>query len=301
MDPLTVTLPLILFLGIASSFYDSRKQIIPNQLVTPVFFIALLVYTIFILTTEKLNFSFVYTTSSNLLVSIIVALALWKKKWWYGGDAKLFITYALLVPVSVYQRGYVPYFPALVLLMNTFIPIALLTSLPLFRHRFPVHALANAALSVFALAWLPALLVSNTVLQFLLLLALSSVFATLPFGFWVQALLIVYRLVTDTTLRTFSFWFHFLLYTFLLLAITQYIATHANSFATRKRPHDGDILAEDISSLKKGAMITAQDARLIDQPALVYDKIPFAPCLFFGVLLTIVSHGIFLSLITSFI
>lgn len=59
----------------------------------------------------------------NLAVSAVVAYLLWVLKIWGAGDAKLFICYAGLIPVSQYSRVYFDgYFVSFQLLMAIFIP-----------------------------------------------------------------------------------------------------------------------------------------------------------------------------------
>jgi len=49
---------------------------------------------------------------------------MWKYKIWKGGDAKLFFAFVFLLPLSTYSNNYIDIFPALVLLINIFIPLA---------------------------------------------------------------------------------------------------------------------------------------------------------------------------------
>jgi len=62
----------------------------------------------------------------NFAVSIVFAFLLWRRKMWGGGDAKLFICYVALTPLSVYPVvffGY--YFAAFFLLWCVFVPATL--------------------------------------------------------------------------------------------------------------------------------------------------------------------------------
>ena len=61
----------------------------------------------------------------NTTIALIVGYLLWYFNLWAAGDAKLFFVFSLLLPLKYYQQSALPYFPAFVLLINTFIPILL--------------------------------------------------------------------------------------------------------------------------------------------------------------------------------
>ncbi len=61
----------------------------------------------------------------NTVIALVVAFLMWRFNAWAAGDAKLFVVYALLLPLKYYWKSYLPYFPSFVLLINIFIPIFL--------------------------------------------------------------------------------------------------------------------------------------------------------------------------------
>ena len=61
----------------------------------------------------------------NVAIALAIAFLMWRFKAWAAGDAKLFVVYALLVPLKYYWKSYLPYFPSFVLLINIFIPVVL--------------------------------------------------------------------------------------------------------------------------------------------------------------------------------
>lgn len=71
----------------------------------------------FLFFTKKFDFS--WTFFGNILVSLLVGSLLYKFNLWRGGDAKLFFTYSLLLPLN----DYVPLVPfsCMVLFLNTFL------------------------------------------------------------------------------------------------------------------------------------------------------------------------------------
>lgn len=59
----------------------------------------------------------------NFFLSVAVAFLMWWLRAWSAGDTKLFFVLALLLPLKYYTKTYFPFFPALALLTNIFIPI----------------------------------------------------------------------------------------------------------------------------------------------------------------------------------
>jgi hypothetical protein len=57
---------------------------------------------------------------TNGLLAIIIGFCMWSSKLWAAGDAKLFSLFTFLIPLNFYKNSYIPYFPALDLLINTF-------------------------------------------------------------------------------------------------------------------------------------------------------------------------------------
>lgn len=65
----------------------------------------------------------------NLLVSITLSYWLWHIRVWGAGDAKLFITYAALIPMGQYSKIYFDYyFASFFLLLGIFLPATLFLS-----------------------------------------------------------------------------------------------------------------------------------------------------------------------------
>lgn len=64
---------------------------------------------------------FFIKTITNLCFASAASFLMWKNKIWAAGDAKLFIVYSLLIPVTYYWKTYLPFFPSFVLLVNIFL------------------------------------------------------------------------------------------------------------------------------------------------------------------------------------
>jgi Flp pilus assembly protein protease CpaA len=102
---------LISLLGLATSFTDLKKGIIPNKFVFPAIAAAFL-----------LNFLNGFDSISFLVngfLALLLGFLLWLASLWSAGDAKLFLAFALLFPASFFQQSL---FPAFSILLNAFIP-----------------------------------------------------------------------------------------------------------------------------------------------------------------------------------
>lgn len=57
---------------------------------------------------------------ANAGIALLAGFALWWYGLWAAGDAKMFATLSLLLPLSTYKNAFMPVFPSYVLLFNTF-------------------------------------------------------------------------------------------------------------------------------------------------------------------------------------
>ncbi len=114
-------LPVVLLVGYFTSREDIARSRIPNKMVTLGILYAFIFYLLltaayfwdgphkswpFYVSLDRVFGRYAFIWSANLLVSIIIAYALWHNDAWGAGDAKLFICYAALVPMTQYQKIY---------------------------------------------------------------------------------------------------------------------------------------------------------------------------------------------------
>lgn len=135
-----IFLPIILFLGVVTSYEDIKTSRIRNQWIllclSSIFFIYLFFFLaaglsnqgIISATLGKIAFNVLlnfHKWAINLCISTIAAYLLWQFDIWGAGDAKLFICYSALIPLSKYPTAYFGYyFASFALLLTTFIPAA---------------------------------------------------------------------------------------------------------------------------------------------------------------------------------
>lgn len=133
-------LPIILFIGIVTSFEDFKFGKIRNKWILFGFFYWLILFCAFfiwnlsfdgIFDYLSLNFkstslivfeySYLFSVIINGFVAIVFVFVLWEFGIIAAGDAKLFWLYSLLVPFTYYWKTYLPFFPSIVLFVNTFV------------------------------------------------------------------------------------------------------------------------------------------------------------------------------------
>ncbi|MDD5005942.1 MAG: prepilin peptidase [Candidatus Omnitrophica bacterium] len=133
--------PLIVFIGATTSYEDFKTFKIRNKWILIGLIYTVSVYLSFSIlyglavkqilspAIGKFSFCFVWNFDKwciNLAISTLVAYLLWHFKMWGAGDAKLFITYAALIPMGQYHRVYFNYyFASFLLLLSIFIPVTI--------------------------------------------------------------------------------------------------------------------------------------------------------------------------------
>jgi len=121
-------LPAIIILGVVSTLQDFRARRISNLWITISLVYAIMAHLYLFVSGDQQETLWFLRSFVNVLASAIVAIYFWKQNWWGGGDAKLFVCYSALVPLSQYPFGYFSYyFAAFLLLITTFVPAAIWT------------------------------------------------------------------------------------------------------------------------------------------------------------------------------
>lgn len=119
----------VFLLGIVTSYEDHKHRQIRNKWILLALLYALAAYIavilLILLRGGTINIEYFRLYGINVIFAFITALIIWWGGLWSAGDAKLFIAYTALIPLSLYRFGYVQYFPSYVLLINTFVPIFL--------------------------------------------------------------------------------------------------------------------------------------------------------------------------------
>lgn len=123
-----IFLPGIISLGIITSIEDLKFGKIRNKWIIYGIFYAILVnliisiiYTIY----ATLNTKYIINYLINGAISLFVGFLFYYYDLWSEGDGKLFIAYALLIPLTAYSNYYINIFPSFNLLINIFVPYSI--------------------------------------------------------------------------------------------------------------------------------------------------------------------------------
>jgi len=111
-----------LVIGAIAAYNDLRTGKVPNQLIFFGLFAGLFLMLVSFLS-NILPASLILKGLINALVSLGLGYVFWYFDLWGAGDAKLFFVLALLLPLEFYWRSFLPVWPAIVILINAFIPL----------------------------------------------------------------------------------------------------------------------------------------------------------------------------------
>lgn len=276
---LYLLLPGILLLGLATSYTDLKYGKIRNRHLLIAMIYGLAVHVIYFYTkyiNASLSMPELIETGTNFMIAVIVAYMLYHTAIWTAGDAKLFMIYALLVPIQIYERGHVPFFPAIAVLINTFVPFFVFYFIRLIvfaQKKRKLGALKNSlnpkrilalALSIFALMWpirilsgllgaynpLLAQLFSNFFIVVLVLFLLMSILEKMLLLNFIKMTIVtaVLRLLLDRSIYTMVF-----LRQFIIIIISFVIVR----FFILQLTHSIYVKHVDIHLLRKG-MVPAE-------------------------------------------
>ena len=72
-----------------------------------------------------INLPYLFRLISNIAIALVISFLMWQFNVWAAGDAKLFVVYSALLPMTFYYKSFFSFFPSFVLMINIFIPIFL--------------------------------------------------------------------------------------------------------------------------------------------------------------------------------
>jgi len=186
--------PIILILGIASSYTDVKSKAIRNRHLILSLGAAFLIYVYLILTKRIIiNPALII----NIFLGATIGFMLYFIEIWGAGDGKLFFVYCLLIPSTKYSNLFV--FPCLTLFLNIFLVSLggiVIISLPALIRKFP-----SILKKIFSLN-----LLKNILMPFLIIFSFSWIFWSyiekfklpMPLLFKFIAVLLLYQLIAKT-------------------------------------------------------------------------------------------------------
>lgn len=285
---LKLFLPAILILGLLTSFTDLKEGKIKNSHLILALFYSLIGYTIVVLVLEQVRYAYFTELFIMFVFSLLTGFVIWYAGLWTAGDAKLFATYSVLVPLSVYKYGYTPYFSSTNILINTFVPMFIFLFIVsmvkttakqkifYLKDSFSSKKFLTLGLYLFALIWVADLIFSiigietsyfiTIFIVFLFILILEKLLSVNTFN--VLIIISIIRLVFDRNVYSLDFAIQFLGILIIFVLIRFFALALSFDIFTKKIK---------INSLKPG-MIPAE--MIIQKGKTEYRK---QKALFFGI------------------
>lgn len=174
-------LPGIIALGLITSYQDMKYGKIKNKWIILGIFYAVVVNIILYIQAYQdpnigINMHYTIELFTNFIFAVLAGYLLYHFKVWTAGDGKLFITFAALIPFTIYKVGYEEWIPSIILLVNIFIPAFLLMILAIIlrakegnigaelksslKRFMKPRVILTQIISIFAIFWLAELLLS---------------------------------------------------------------------------------------------------------------------------------------------
>ena len=356
-------IPFAIFIGIITSYEDYKEGRIKNKwiIISLLYSLAVLLIAVTYLFSkgETLNQVYIYDYFLNIFFALFAGLIIWYGGLWSAGDAKLFTAYAALVPLSIYQLGYIQHFPAFIILVNTFFPlfiyyffkIMLKTTLKekaaVIKGMLNPKFLLNSVLFIFAFVWIIKLglgfsneyttLANNIFVTIALLFIILFIFNNfLKVDLLAISIIIsVIEIIFDyKNIFTINYLSYFLIILFLFIFLRYFVINLGHGFFsksvyiedlkpgmipaeniikkkgkyTKKKIVPISFIAGLVGSSEKNRMfhlvsegLTKEEIKKIqtlhssghikDHSIRISHVVPFAPFMFFGVLITILCKG----------
>lgn len=121
-------IPFTILLGLVTSFQDIKQGTIRNK------WILLSIGYSIVIALILHNIASFADFSLNALMAFIYGLIIWHAGLWSAGDAKLYLAYSMLIPLSFYNTTSSPLVAPFILIINTFVPFFIyFIALALFR------------------------------------------------------------------------------------------------------------------------------------------------------------------------
>jgi hypothetical protein len=125
MDITPFFLPMIIIVGVATSYEDTRGRGIRNRWIVlslAYSIAAMAIIVVWLLASgSDIIYGYFLDYAVNLTIALGFGFVLWKFRIWAAGDGKLFFAYASLIPLSSYSIGYVSVFPSFILFINSLV------------------------------------------------------------------------------------------------------------------------------------------------------------------------------------
>jgi len=273
LEELYFFLPAIIALGIITSYEDLKCGKIRNKYILAALIYAFIVnlglIIFFKIKTDIINYPYISEYLISITLALILGFYLWYGKFWTSGDAKLYLAFSALMPLSAYGFGYIKYAPNLTILINTFIPLAIFYFFKILfgtswndkkqvlKKIFDIKPFLKYLLFIFAILWLPIILMSlGIILSFIEIMAI-----TMLISFFLKKLpeknmsaifiiITITRLILDKTVYSIFFLRQFFIFLFIFVILQTFFNELGKfTFSEKRKIKDlknGMILSENI-------------------------------------------------------
>ncbi len=242
-------LPMIVFLGIVTSYEDIKFGKIRNKWVAIGLGYGILVNLILFFL-NKVSADYMIKFSANAMAALAVGFAIWLLNLWTAGDAKLFFAFSTLIPI--YNPHSYTFF--ITYLSNTFIPISAVFLLyVLFRaskkkklfylkKTFNLKTIFGLIPFIFGFSWVIGLsfgivgLRGNLALSFGVIFLIYYIFDTILKIkiLYIGLLLSLARLIFDKSVYSLQFAGQFLLLIFLFLLVRIFLFSIGSGYLSKE-------------------------------------------------------------------
>ncbi|MBI2558989.1 hypothetical protein HYW20_06730 [Candidatus Woesearchaeota archaeon] len=242
-------LPMVLFLGIITSYEDIKFGKIRNKWILVAIVYSIIASSI-LFSLNYYDTNYLIKILANGLFSIIFGFAIWYANLWTAGDAKLFFAFTILMPIHKPHS----YFFFLTYLSNTFIPLSIILlfyilfkagkkkKLFYLKKTFSIKIIFRLIPFIFGFSWIIGLLLgiaglgSNLVLSFAGIFLLYYIFdAVLKIKIlYIGLLLSLARLIFDKSIYSPQFVSQFLLLTFLFMLVRVFLFSVGSGYLSKE-------------------------------------------------------------------
>lgn len=265
-------IPVIVF-GLISVYTDIRSRVIKNKLIATMLITAVIMHAYHLFFFPDFQ-NFMPNFIINLGFSVFVGVLLWVIYIWPAGDAKLFIAYSALLPLTLFSSG--SPFISFEFLINTFVPVffvmfvfLLIKSKPSeikrsLKFTFDPYRLFSISIVILGFLWfiIKAFSFLGVIMNYFIILVLLFVIIEIfdkvvPVNLeYLYVFLAVTRLIIDyRTVFTFGYSYEFLALIFAFIIVRYFVIDLGFlGFTTPKKIKDlepGMCLAEGIAESKE--------------------------------------------------
>ncbi|MFH1641592.1 MAG: A24 family peptidase C-terminal domain-containing protein [Nanoarchaeota archaeon] len=113
----------VVILGGITTYTDIKYGKIKNKVIVFALSYALIFQFIYF-SVFSVEYSYIIQSIFNVVSALIIGYLMWDVGLWTAGDGKLFLAYATLIPLFIYNKASnIPFFSSMNILINTFVPL----------------------------------------------------------------------------------------------------------------------------------------------------------------------------------